>query len=81
MGTPTPPTITSTKASNGNVILTGTGGLAGVNFYVLASTNLTVPQSNWIVLSTNAVSTTAGNFSITNSMGASRVEFFRVLVP
>jgi hypothetical protein len=62
---PTQPVIGSTKASGGNLIFSGSGGTANGAYYVLTSTNLATPLTNWMVLSTNQFDA-SGNFSTTN---------------
>jgi hypothetical protein len=62
-GTP-PPFISGINLSGTNVIFNGTNGLTGGTYYVLTSTNLTLPFSQWSLLSTNVLGT-GGNFTIT----------------
>jgi hypothetical protein len=50
--------------SNGIIIVTGTNGAAGANYYLLETTNLALPASSWTVLSTNQFSAD-GSFSLT----------------
>lgn len=55
-------------AMGGNKFLfTGTSGAAGWTYYVLASTNLSLPLSGWTVVATNSFDG-AGNFSFTNAI-------------
>jgi autotransporter-associated beta strand protein len=62
-GTFTNPTsITSfSLAANGNVMLTGTNGQSGDAYYLLASTNVTLPFGNWVTVATNVLGN-SGNF-------------------
>lgn len=80
-GAPTQPAnITSVSFSNGSIILTGTNLNGGSSFQyeVLTSTNLTLPLSNWTVLSTNSFNAN-GTFSYTNAVNpASPAVFFDV---
>jgi hypothetical protein len=63
----TPPVITSTVLNGSNLIISGTNtsGSAGGNYYVRASTNLTVPTASWPRISTNTYGV-GGAFSVTN---------------
>jgi len=73
-----PPMFTSTVVSNGNIIMSGSGGSAGGTFYVITTTNVLTPLTNWVVLSTNSYDG-AGNFSVTNpvSLGTPQ-RFYRI---
>jgi autotransporter-associated beta strand protein len=59
------PSITTASLSGSNFILNGTNGPAGQNYFLLSSTNVAAPVSNWTHESTNAFDGT-GHFSITN---------------
>lgn len=61
------PSFTSITSSGGNVIISGTSDYSNETYYVLATTNLALPASNWTVISTNMFSPT-GAFSFTNSI-------------
>ncbi len=61
------PVIGSTRVSSGNLIFSGTGGTASGTYYVLTSTNLATPLTNWMSLSTNAFDG-SGNFNVTNAI-------------
>jgi hypothetical protein len=58
------PVISSTKASGGNLIFSGTGGTASGTYYVLSTTNL---FKSWIIIATNSYDA-SGNFTVTNSI-------------
>lgn len=58
---PTPVAI-NVAYSSGNLTLSGTGGTPGGTYYVVGSTNLTLPLADWTVLSTNSFDG-SGNFS------------------
>jgi autotransporter-associated beta strand protein len=62
-----PATITGVTSSGGNIIISGTNMNGGSSFHyaVLSSTNLTVPLTNWTVLSTNSFNAN-GTFNYTN---------------
>jgi hypothetical protein len=72
------PVITNVKVSANNLIFGGTNGVAGAGYYVLSSTNLAVPLTNWTVLSTN-IFDGSGNFNITNSMSPNVPKQFYLL--
>jgi len=59
------PVIATARIVSTNFIFTGTGGLATSNYYVLASTNIAWPLSNWTRLATNTFDA-AGFFKSTN---------------
>jgi hypothetical protein len=58
----TNPVITSFTFSNGQFNVTGSGGVAGSYYYILTTTNLATPLTNWIAVATNQFNA-AGNFS------------------
>jgi hypothetical protein len=63
---PARPLISSASLQNGNLVLSGTGGLSNGNYYVLSSTNLTLPMAQWTPVATDAFDS-SGSFSITNT--------------
>lgn len=70
--------ITSTTVSGGHIVISGANGLANTNFYLLATTNIRAPLTNWTVLSTNMTSGT-GTFSVTNAVTpGAKQQFFTV---
>ncbi len=73
------PTITSAALTGGDLVLGGTGGRAGGTYYVLASTDLATPMSDWVRLATNAFGV-GGGFSATNPVTAGQ-QYFRIQVP
>jgi hypothetical protein len=78
---PPTPAINAVSASAGNLIFSGTNGTAGLKFYVLSTTDLTLPLTNWTVVSTNTFGA-GGLFSVTNTISSSpRQLFFTVEVP
>ena len=64
LGTPLIPYMLSTSVSGVNLLINGISGLAGGNYYVLASTNVALPFSQWTSVATNILSTT-GIFTMT----------------
>jgi hypothetical protein len=73
-----PPAIGGIAAAAGSVIFSGGGGIAGGNYYVLASTNLGLPLSNWAVMATNAFDG-GGNFNFTSPAAAGAPQSFYLL--
>jgi autotransporter-associated beta strand protein len=75
------PAFTNTVMAGTNLVLRGAGGLPNGNYYVLASTNLALPLSNWLRVATNYYDT-AGNFAFTNATtpGAPQ-KFFLISLP
>ncbi|HXF09266.1 MAG TPA: hypothetical protein VN625_00680 [Desulfuromonadaceae bacterium] len=67
---------------NGNkLVLGGTNGTAGHNFYILTSTNMALPLANWTVMATNSFDP-SGNFNCTNTITTgSTPGFFILRVP
>jgi hypothetical protein len=61
---PAQPGIISVSRSGTNLVLNATNGVFGGTYYVLMSTNLTLPFSQWASVATNVLSA-SGNFTIT----------------
>ncbi len=62
-----PPSINQTRLAGNNIILTGSGGTPGGNYYLLTTTNLTLPVTQWTRLATNLFDG-SGNFNCTNAV-------------
>jgi hypothetical protein len=77
-----PPKIVSFQFAGTKWIVNGTNGNApGTFFYTLASTNLTLPLTNWTVIATNQFSA-GGGFNFTNTFDSSKFEqFFIIQIP
>ncbi len=71
----TKPLIASAVMSGDGFMLMGTGGVANANFYLLGSTNLSTPVSNWMRLLTNQFDN-SGNFNFTNPVGTDAQGFY-----
>lgn len=67
------PLISGLAISNGNIIVTGSGGSSGWPFYVLAATNLISPQ--WTSVLTNEFDV-GGNFAFTNAIDPAGLQTF-----
>lgn len=65
-----PPNIANLSVTGGNLILSGSNGLANGNYYVLGTTNLALPLSNWVRLATNQFDV-GGGFNLTNPLDRS----------
>jgi hypothetical protein len=78
----TPPRFTSAQLLNGNVVFAGTNGNAPGNiFYPLASTNLSLPLTNWTILATNQFGA-GGGFAFTNILDSTKPQqFFMIRLP
>jgi len=69
------PTITSTTASGGNLVLTGMGGSVGGTYVLLTSTNVGAPLTNWTQVGSGAFDG-SGNFAISNVISTNVSSFF-----
>ncbi len=74
------PTITGFSLVNGNVVISGTNAQAGGTYYLLQSTNVALPLSQWTPVATNVVSTT-NNFTFigTNAVLPGNAQQFYIL--
>jgi len=76
-----PPILNSPYVSGGNLIVSATGGTPGSNLWLLSSTNLLTPVSNW---PTNYTGTFGSNGDFTNAIPISSTnpaEFFILKTP
>ena len=72
----TVPRLSGAKLGNGNFQLTFTN-VSGLNFSVLASTNIATAVTNWTVLGAPTETPTAGQYQFTDST-ANKTRFYRV---
>jgi glucose/arabinose dehydrogenase len=79
ISTNTAPIFTGLVISGDNIIFTGTNGPPGGNYYVLTSTNLLAPGTNWSRIATNSFDSN-GNFNFTNSFNLVSNLFYRLQV-
>ncbi|MEY4385269.1 MAG: hypothetical protein RLY20_552, partial [Verrucomicrobiota bacterium] len=75
------PQLSTPSVSGGNFNFGGTGGTPGWDYYVITSTNLTLPLDQWTRVMTNQFDA-AGNCSVALPFDAAQPRlFYRVLVP
>jgi hypothetical protein len=76
---PTPqPVLGPITMKGSSLTMTGSDGVPGWPYYVLASTNLSLPLSNWTVLATNSFDSN-GHFNFTNELNANQPDLFYLL--
>jgi hypothetical protein len=72
------PVIADPTVSAGNLIFSGSNGIADATYQVLTSTNLLLPLASWTVINTDTFDAT-GAFSITNPIDSgTRQRFYRM---
>ena len=67
-----PPAIGQINLAGGNLVISGSGGIAGWNYYLLAATNL---AAAWTPLATNQFDAN-GNFLLTNAVNPAAPQVF-----
>jgi hypothetical protein len=73
-----PPVKIGVHFTAGNIVLSGTGGPDSGTFYVIGSTNLTLPLTQWQVLSTNTFDG-SGDFNVSIPVEATKpAEFIQI---
>jgi hypothetical protein len=72
------PAIAAAAITGNGFAFVGTGGVANANFYLLGTTNLAVPLTNWTVLLTNQFDNN-GNFIFTNALNANSPQSFYLI--
>src|SRR5581483_6898108 len=72
------PTIANIFILGNNLIFTGTNGQAGETYWILSSTNLSLPVFNWAIVATNIFDNN-GDFNFTNSTIPTMVPTFYML--
>jgi autotransporter-associated beta strand protein len=78
------PTITNFSLANvspsgGNVVLSGTNGNTGATYYLLGSTNVANPLSQWKTVATNVAAGNAFSFTATNAVFPGAAQQFFIL--
>ena len=73
--------FSSFTLSGTNVIFNGSGGPSSATYWVLASTNVALPLTNWTRILTNQFNA-SGGFSFTNAMSPAMPQrYFRLFSP
>lgn len=75
MTAPSAPLISTVKLIGDQFVFGGINGPTQGTYYVLTSTNLALPLTNWIAISTNE-SSADGHFTSTNSVDSDNAEHF-----
>lgn len=76
----TPPDFGNLSISGSSLIFSGSNGMPSANFYLLTTTNLATPLTNWTRLLTNQFDGN-GNFNFTNPAGTNPGSFYRLQLP
>ena len=79
-GTRLPPQITAEGVSGANFVISGSGGLVGATYYVLATNKVAAPLATWPRIATN-VFDASGNFSASIPTAAGDNRFFTIQAP
>ena len=75
------PVFASSSISGNNLLMTGSNGTANTSYYVLTSTNVALPMTNWARLITNQFDG-SGNFIFSNSIDPATPRlFYRLQLP
>jgi len=77
--TNTVPCINGVLLSGTNLVISGTNGAPGGNYFVLTSANLTLPVANWGRPATNPFDA-GGNFKFTNGVSPNSPRLFYLLL-
>lgn len=77
-GVASTPQISSLTVAGGSLVLTGSGGSSGGQYYILSSTNVALPLSNWEPVVTNNFGTDGG-FTNTLPVSAGEPNRFYIL--
>jgi hypothetical protein len=72
---PAAPFISNIAVQGGNLVLSGSNGVAGRSFYLLRSINVALPMDQWQLLATNAFYPD-GSFNLTNSINPNSLQQF-----
>jgi hypothetical protein len=76
-----PPVINGFQITGNNLVIAGTSGGSGVNCYVLATTNLLLPMTNWPIIATQQFNA-GGVVLFTNPLGTNVAQsFYRLRSP
>jgi hypothetical protein len=72
------PNVTAVNFFGTNLIIGGSHGFPNANYYVLASTNLSLPRNQWLPISTNPFDVNGG-FNFTNPMNPGSLQMYYLL--
>jgi autotransporter-associated beta strand protein len=72
------PQFSLLSTSTGGLVMSGSGGVAGGNFFLLGSTNLLLPLNQWLLLATNQFDS-RGGFDFTNPATLGLPQMFYLL--
>jgi PKD repeat protein len=77
------PVITGISLSGANLMINGTNAISGLTYYVLTSTNLALPFSQWTPMATDTWSANGSfNLTVTNTVNPSvPQQFYMLQVP
>jgi rhamnogalacturonan endolyase len=73
-----PPAIGKVRIEGSNVIFSGTNAPDAWTYYILSSTNLSLPLTNWTRIATNQTDGN-GNYAVTNSVNPNLPQIFLIL--
>jgi hypothetical protein len=77
---PAPPGILGLSVTGTNLVITGTNGMAGGTYWVLASTDLTRPPAQWTPVATNVLASGGGfTLTVTNAVSGAYPQRFFIL--
>lgn len=75
------PRFTNVTAGAGKIVMSGSGGPTNGNYFLLTTTNVALPASNWSRIATNQFDA-AGNFNLTNTPNSNAPQtFYRLQLP
>jgi hypothetical protein len=78
LGTARPNLASASRVDGTNLVIAGINGSPSNTFYILASTDLSAPLSNWLPVVTNVFDNT-GSFTITNAIDPAVPQNFFIL--
>ena len=72
-----PPTVGPIQVSGSTAVISGTNGTPGATYYVLTSSNVALPLSQWTPLATNTFASD-GSFSYTTTTATNAQQFYNI---
>lgn len=73
------PGITNFSLAGANIVLNGTNSQVGATYYLLSTTNVSLPVSQWKTIATNVAAGTTYSFTGTNAVTAGQPQQFYLL--